>query len=288
MNQKASFITFIGAPNAGKSTLLNHLMGEKISIVTHKSQTTRNSIKGIKVFGDTQLIFVDTPGLFEAKTYTDKTMVDCAWQMVEGADVLCILIDAKHALDVRNKKLLSQLKSQNVEAMLVINKIDKIAKTDLLKIAHELNNMHNFRQTFMISALTGDGTEDLLQYFLKHASQQPWPFGEDDVTTAPIKFDIAEIIREKLLIYTNQEIPYTTTIEIEHWESQKNSEKILALMKVRNKNHKKIILGSQSDVIKKIGTKARIDIEKLLGKKVFLKIHIKITDADKMEQSQAY
>jgi len=140
----------------------------------------------------------------------------------------------------------------------------------------------------MISALNGDGIKELLAYFLDTAVTQPWPFPEDEITTAPIKFSISEIVREKLLIYTNQEVPYTTTIKVEHWESQKNAEKILILMKVINKNHKKIILGSQGDVIKKIGTKARIEIEKLLDKKVFLQIHIKITGIDKLDQPQMY
>ena len=288
MNQRTSFITFIGAPNAGKSTLLNKLMGHKISIVTHKAQTTRTSIKGIKIFGETQLIFVDTPGLFEAKTYTDKMMVDCAWKMIDGTDLVCILVDAKHALNDRNMKLITQLNNETAKAILIINKIDQIAKTELLKISLELNKLYNFHRTFMISTLNGDGIKELLAYFLDTAVTQPWPFPEDEITTAPIKFSISEIVREKLLIYTNQEVPYTTTIKVEHWESQKNAEKILILMKVINKNHKKIILGSQGDVIKKIGTKARIEIEKLLDKKVFLQIHIKITGIDKLDQPQMY
>jgi GTPase len=286
MTQKASFITFIGAPNAGKSTLLNRLMEHKVSIVTHKAQTTRTSIKGIKLFGETQLIFIDTPGLFEAKTYTDKMMVDCAWKMIDGTDLVCVLVDAKNALDERNLKTIAQLNKEDVRAILIINKIDQIAKTELLKISAELNKIYNFESTFMISALNGNGTKEMLDYFLKNATPQPWPFSEGEITTAPIKFNIAEIVREKLLIYTNKEVPYTTSIEVEHWESQKNAEKILILMKVINKNHKKIILGSQGDMMKKIGTKARIEIEKLLNKKVFLQIHIKITEIDKLDQPQ--
>ena len=288
MNKKSNFITFIGAPNAGKSTLLNLLMGQKISIVTHKAQTTRTSIKGIKIFGDTQLVFIDTPGLFKPKTYTDKFMVDCAWQMVSGTDNVCLLVDARFALADYNKKIIENLKKEKIRAILLINKIDKTPRDRLLEVTKELNSLYNFEQTFMISALKNDGIDVLLDYFISTADLGPWPFAEDEITTAPIKFSVSEIVREKLLLYTNQEIPYTTHVVVEHWEKKKNVEVISILLRVRDKNHKKIILGAQGELIKKIGTKARLDIEKLLGQKVYLSIHIKITDIDKIEHYNMY
>ena len=284
MNQKANFITFIGAPNVGKSTLLNRLMDQKISIVTHKAQTTRTSIKGIRIFGDTQLVLIDTPGLFNVKTYTDKLMVDCAWQMIYGTDYVCVLVEAKNALKEYNKKIINNLKKEKIRTILIINKIDKTPRMELLAITQELNALHDFEQTFMISALKGDGTDDLIKYFCSTATAQPWPFAEDDITTAPIKFSIAEIVREKLLWYTNQEVPYTTKIEVEHWEKKEKIEVISMLILVRDKNHKKIILGAQGSLMKKIGTQSRLEIESLLGRKVYLNMHIKITGIDKIDQ----
>jgi len=285
MTQKANFITFIGAPNVGKSTLLNKLMDQKISIVTPKAQTTRTSLKGIKIFGDTQLVFIDTPGLFDPKTYGDKLMVDCAWQMISGTDKVCLLVDAKNHLTSRNRDTIEKLKQEKIKTILIINKVDTISKQTLLQIAQELNALYDFEQTFMISALKGKGTDNLIKYFTETAEAQPWPFGEDEITTAPIKFMISEIIREKVFLFTNKEVPYTTHIEVEHWEENDNADIISVLIQVRDKNHKKIILGAQGSLIKKIGTKARLEIEPLLEKKIYLRTHVKIVPIEKMNLS---
>ena len=288
MNQKTKFITFVGAPNVGKSTLLNLLMKQKLSIVTPKAQTTRTSLKGIKIFGDTQLIFIDTPGLFNPKTYTDKVMVDCAMQMLSGTDEVALLVDAKNPITDANKDIIENIKKEKVPSILLINKIDKVKKPELLKVAQELNELHSFNQTFMISALKRKGADTLLDYFISSAEEFPWPFSQDEVTTAPLKFMISEIVREKIFIYTNKEIPYSTYVEIEHWKEQDNTDVIDILIRVRDRNHKKIILGSQGELIKKIGTKARTEIEELLGKKVFLRTHIKISKIDQIIQYKPY
>jgi len=288
MKQKASFITFIGAPNVGKSTLLNRLMDQKLSIVTHKAQTTRTSLKGIRVFGDTQLVLIDTPGLFNAKTYSDKVMVDCAWQMISGTDHVCLLVDAKNPLTSFNKDIISKLHKEEIPIVLIINKVDTVEKIKLLEATKKLNELHQFENTFMISALKGRGTDDLISHFIDTATPQPWPFAEDDITTAPIHFMVSEIVREKVFLYTNKEIPYSTHIEVEHWEKKDKTDVISILIQVRDKNHKKIILGSGGSLIKKIGTKARVEIESLLEKKVFLRTHIKITTIDKIRPQQAY
>lgn len=288
MNQKANFITFIGAPNVGKSTLLNKLMDQKLSIVTHKAQTTRTSLKGIKVFGDTQLIFIDTPGLFEPHTYSDKIMVDCAWQMISGTDHVCLLVDAKSPLTSFNKDIIAKLQKEKIPIILIINKVDTVEKVTLLDAAKKLNELYNFEHTFMISALKGKGTDDLISHFTSTALPQPWPFSENEITTAPINFMVSEIIREKIFIYTNKEIPYSTNVEVEHWEKKGETEMISILIQVRDKNHKKIILGSRGSLIKKIGTKARSEIEELLEKKVYLRTHIKIIPLDKIKPQQHY
>ncbi|MCH9753932.1 MAG: GTPase Era [Alphaproteobacteria bacterium] len=288
MNQKANFIAFIGAPNVGKSTLLNKLIGQKLSIVTPKAQTTRTSLKGIKVFGDTQLIFIDTPGLFDAKTYTDKVMVDCAWQMIAGTDHVCLLVDAKNPITSFNKDIIAKLHKENIPITLIINKVDTVEKATLLESTKKLNDLHQFENTFMISALKGKGTDDLISYFTDTALPQPWPFAEDDITTAPINFMVSEIVREKIFLYTNKEIPYSTHVEVEHWEKKNETDFISILIRVRDKNHKKIILGSGGSLIKKIGTKSRIEIQELLENKVFLKTHIKITPIDKIKPQELY
>lgn len=288
MTQKTKFITFVGAPNVGKSTLLNLLMDQKISIVTPKAQTTRTSLKGIKIFGETQLIFIDTPGLFTPKTYADKAMVDCALQMISGTDEVALLIDAKNPITSANKKIIENIKQENTPAILLINKIDQVKKIELLEVTRKLNELHNFKHTFMISALKKKGIDSLLDHFISSAEAFPWPFPENEITTAPIKFMISEIVREKIFLFTNKEIPYYTYVEVEHWKEQEKTDVIDILIRVRDRNHKKIILGSQGDLIKKIGTKARIEIEELLNKKIFLRTHIKISSIDQIMQYKPY
>jgi GTP-binding protein Era len=288
MTKKTKFITFVGAPNVGKSTLLNLLMDQKLSIVTPKAQTTRTSLKGIKIFGDTQLVLIDTPGLFSPKTYADKVMVDCALQMISGTDEVALLIDAKYPLTDANKKIIENIKKEKVPAILLINKIDQVKKPDLLAISSKLNELHNFSQTFMISALKTKGIDSLLDYLVSSADASPWPFSEDEITTAPLKFMISEIVREKIFLFTNKEIPYSTYVEVEHWKEQEKTDVIDILIRVRDRNHKKIILGTQGDLIKKIGTKARTEIEQLLNKKIFLRTHLKISTIDQIMQYKPY
>jgi GTPase len=278
--QKTNWVAFVGLPNVGKSTLVNQLVGEKVSIVTPKAQTTRHSLKGIKVEGDTQLIFIDTPGIFEARTAVEKLMVKLAWRKMGEANEICVMVDSKKALDKRTRQLLSQLDQKKLVYNLVINKIDKISKPELLSIATELNKLCHFKNTFMISALKNSGVDVLFKYFMKTAKEGPWFFAKDEITNAPLYFMAAEIVREKIFFNTHQELPYNTCVETMHWEEKENITVINVSLIVKNISHKKIIIGKQGALLKKIGTHSRKEIEKLLEKKVFLSLHVKVSPLD--------
>ena len=202
-NQKCGFVALMGAPNVGKSTLVNNLVGSKISIVTPKVQTTRASIKGIYTHDDTQLIFIDTPGLFNAKEKLEKAIVKEAWSRVEEADHLALLVDAKKGICKDTAQVIKSLKQQGKKAALIINKIDLIKRESLFDLATELNNEGVFTETFMVSALKGDGTQKLIEYFSSIAKDGPWMFPEDQIMDAPIKFYAAEVTREKIFMKTH-------------------------------------------------------------------------------------
>lgn len=280
-SQKSSWIAFIGRPNVGKSTLVNNLVGEKISITTPKAQTTRNSIKGIRIENDTQFVFIDTPGMFDAKTRMEKIMVDSAWQKIEEVDEVCLIIDAKNPLDDKTLKIIKLLNKRNARCNLLINKIDLIPKAQLLDIASKLSELHDFKNLFMISALKSKGIDDLLKHFLKSSKYRPWLFPKDSISSAPLYFMACEIVREKILFNTHEEIPYNIHIEKESWEEKENSTIINLKIMVKNLSHKKILIGKQGSLLKKIGTQARYDIEALLGKKVYLSLFIKVTQWEK-------
>ena len=284
--QKTNWIAFIGLPNVGKSTLVNQLVGEKVSIVTPKAQTTRHSLKGIKVEGDTQLIFIDTPGIFEARTAPEKLMVQLAWKKIGEADEICLMVDSKKSLDKRTRQLLKQLATKKLICNLVINKIDKISKPELLHIATELNKLCQFKNTFMISALKNNGVDGLFKYFMQSAKESPWFFSQDEITNAPLYFMVAEIIREKIFFNTHQELPYNTYVETTHWEEKENITVIHASLIVKNASHKKIIIGKNGALLKKLGTQSRKEIEKLLGKKIFLNLHVKVSQFDHQESAK--
>jgi GTP-binding protein Era len=283
INTKSNWITFIGAPNAGKSTLLNKLIGTKISIVTPKVQTTRTMLKGIKVIDNTQLVFTDTPGIFQkAKTKLEKYMLSCAWSSLQEANQICLLVDCTKYDELNTQYLIEQLISQNVKVILIINKIDLIKKPLLLPVVEKLSKNQNiFEKIFMISALEDDGVKDLEEYFLQTAKPSPWFFNGEDITDAPMRFLVAEMVREKVFLFTNQELPYNIAIETETWDESDKLVSIRVSIKVIRLGHKKIIIGHAGQLIKKIGTKARQDIEALIGKKVFLSLFVKVTDWDK-------
>ena len=282
-NTKSNWITFIGIPNAGKSTLLNKLTGTKISIVSPKVQTTRTMLKGIKVIDDTQLVFTDTPGIFQkAKTKLEKYMLNCAWGSLQEANQVCLLVDCTKYEDHDNQYLLNRLSEQKFKVILVLNKIDLIEKRLLLPLTQKLNQNYDiFEKIFMISALEDDGIKDLEEYFIQNSKPGPWFFDKEDITDAPMRFLVAESIREKIFFHTSQELPYNIAVETESWEETDKLASISIVIKVVRLGHKKIIIGKGGQLIKKIGTQARKDMEELLGKKVFLTLFVKVTDWDK-------
>lgn len=279
--QKTNWISFIGIPNSGKSTLLNQLIGSKISIVSPKVQTTRTMLKGIKMVDDVQLVFTDTPGIFsKVKSKLEKYMVKTAWAALQDGNITCVIIDCIKALSSENLELLNNLAKQKISPILILNKIDLIKKHELLPIIAQLKDMIEFEQLFMISALKNDGIDTLEKYFISTAIQGPWQFDPEHITDAPLRFLAAEAIREKVFLYTDQELPYNIAVIVEKWEETEKLTRIMATIKVVRLSHKKIIIGSGGSLLKKIGTKARIDIENLLGKKVFLELFVKITSWD--------
>ncbi|PIR38124.1 MAG: GTPase Era [Alphaproteobacteria bacterium CG11_big_fil_rev_8_21_14_0_20_39_49] len=268
----------MGAPNVGKSTLVNNLVGSKISIVTPKVQTTRASIKGIYTQGDTQLIFIDTPGLFNAKEKLEKAIVKEAWSGVEEADYLALLIDAKKGICKDTAQVIKSLKEQGKKAALIINKIDLIQREKLFELATKLNDEGVFTETFMVSALKGDGTKRLIEYFASIAKNSPWMFPEDQIMDAPIKFYAAEVTREKIFMKLQQEIPYSVAVETEKWEETKKAVNINQVIYVRKQGQKAIILGKGGSMIKQIGAASRRELEEALESKVNLFLFVKVRE----------
>ena len=278
--KKTNYVVFIGLPNVGKSTLVNSLVGQKVAIVTHKAQTTRNALKGLLVVDDTQLVFIDTPGIFNPKKKLDKFMVNTAWQQVKEANVVCLMIDARNCKSEDQEQLFSRLKKQRVSCNLIINKIDLFKRDRLLELSSELNAAYPFENTFMISALKKDGLKALLKYFMSTAVHSPWLFDEDALTNAPMLFLISEIVREKMLIFTHEEVPHASTVKTESFAEQESLVKIEVTILVKSEGHKKIVLGNKGSMIQKIGTSARHEIEKLVGKKVYLATFVKVKKLD--------
>jgi GTP-binding protein Era len=275
--QKTNWISLIGIPNVGKSTLLNALVGQKISIVTPKPQTTRNLIRGIRVIDGAQLIFVDTPGIFAPKNQAGKVMVKLAWQGIAGVDQVFFITDVSRYNSDENMPVLKNLNQEKVRASLIINKIDLIKKEDLLGIIDSMKELYPFENIFLVSAMKKNGLKDLLDYLVNTASNEPWPFSEGEITDAPFKFQVSEIIREKIFMNTHEEIPYNVEVEILSVKEEENMIRISADILVRSESHKKIIIGKGASLIKKIGMAARIELEKSLKKKIFLATNVKVT-----------
>src|SRR3546814_308638 len=239
-----AFIAVLGAPNAGKSTLINHMVGAKVSIVSPKVQTTRARVLGIMVSGDSQLVFVDTPGIFAPRRRLDRAMVAAAWQGAADADLILLLVDAKRGVDDNTLRIVEGLKETQRKAILVLNKIDLIRRDRLLALSSELNGAQIFTDTFMISALTGDGVGDLASHLAALAPEGPWMFPEDQLSDMPERLMAAEVTREKLFLQTHQEVPYAVTVETEAWEAFRDgSVKISQIVYVQRESHKAIVLG---------------------------------------------
>lgn len=277
---KAGFVAVIGAPNAGKSTLVNHLVGFKVSIVTHKVQTTRTRIRGVCMYGASQIIFVDTPGIFEPKRKLDRAMVDAAWLGADDADLIVFLYDVtRREVDSDTSRILSGLKNNNKEAILVLNKIDLVKSELLLPITKRFQKENIFSDTFMISAENGSGCEKLLEYLSARMPDSPWLYPEDEVSDLPQRLLAAEITREQVLLKLHQELPYGATVETEEWTERDDGAIVInQIIYVQRPGHKKIALGRHGSMIKAIGKASRHELQVLLNRTVHLFLFVKVRE----------
>lgn len=275
---RCGFVALIGAPNAGKSTITNHFVGSKVSIVSPKVQTTRTQVKGIGIFENTQIIFLDTPGIFKPKRKLDKAMVTSAWNGAEDADIIVLVVDAKRGFDDETASIVARLKKNNTPAVLVLNKVDEVSnKEKLLELSLKLNQAYAFTETFMISALTGKNIDDFYKYLADTLPCSPWYYPEDQISDMPLKLLAAEVVREKLFLYLHQEIPYALTVEPELWEHREDSSiRAEITIYVERDNQKIIILGKNGSMIKRIGQSARRELEELLEERIHLFLFVKV------------
>ncbi|WP_457649794.1 GTPase Era [Profundibacter sp.] len=276
---RAGFVALIGEPNAGKSTLLNRMVGAKVSIVTHKVQTTRARIRGVAIEGDTQIVFVDTPGLFAPRRRLDRAMVAAAWSGAADADIVVLLVEAHRGVTAGVKVILEALNERagGRPVALAINKIDKVKADKLLVLTKELNDLYDFTETFMISAEKGHGVDTLRKWLAAELPKGPWLYPEDQIADLPLRMIAAEITREKLTLRLHQELPYQLTVETENWEDRKDgSVKIDQLIYVMRDGHKGILLGHKGETIKAVGKAAREELEEFLGRKVHLFLQVKV------------
>jgi GTP-binding protein Era len=276
-SQHCGFVAVLGEPNAGKSTLVNQIVGSKVSIVSPKVQTTRRRILGIAIRENTQLILMDTPGIFAPHRQLEKAMVKTAYETSRDADCIALLIDASQKKFEYSHEIIKKLGDKSL--ILILNKVDLIEPSKLLKISADFAQYPQITDTFMISALTGDGVEDLVNHLCKKMPQGPWHFPEDQITDLPMRLWAAEITREQLVLQLHHELPYETYVETEKWEQFENgSVKINQAVVVARDAQKPIILGKKGQQIKKISMNARLEMEKLLGYPVHLLVFVKVTD----------
>ncbi|MFV9875979.1 MAG: GTPase Era [Rickettsiales endosymbiont of Dermacentor nuttalli] len=278
---KCSFIALIGSPSAGKSTLLNQLVGSKISIVSPKVQTTRNIINGITIHEESQLIFVDTPGIFNYKSSKklEQAIVSHAWSGINDVDQIAVLVDAKRGICENTRLIIKSLKNKNIRVELILNKTDLVKKTDLLSLADSLQQYGIFNNIFMVSALKNDGILELKEFFAKQASIGPWLYPEDEMTTIPKSFLASEIVREKLFLFLQNELPYNLTVVTDTWEElEDGSAKIYQTIYTNKESHKKIIIGQNGQFLKKVGKIARQELEGLFDQKMHLFLFVKVRE----------
>lgn len=271
------FVALLGAPNAGKSTLLNALVGSKISIVTHKVQTTRTRFIGIALYKETQMIFVDTPGIFEPKKRLERAMVSAAWAGAGDADVIVLLVDAERRIDGNTRRIIDGLKEGGKKAILAINKIDAIRRDSLLSLVKELNDMGDFTEVMLISALKGDGLEDLKETISKTLPEGPWLYPEDQMTDITERMLASEVTREKFFLRLHEELPYAATVETEAWQEKKDgSVRIEQVIYVERETQKAIVIGKGGRSLKEIGKLARLELEEMFERRVHLFIFVKV------------
>jgi GTP-binding protein Era len=276
---RCGFIALIGAPNVGKSTLINALVGSKVAIVSHKVQTTRALLRGIATAGRSQLVFIDTPGIFAPKRRLERAMVTNAWAGAHDADIVGVLIDARAGLDHETDAILDRLVGVAQPKILLINKIDLVEKSNLLGIAKIANERLAFAATFMVSALTGDGVADVRRWLAAHVPEGPWHYPEDQITDAPLRQLAAEITREKLYLRLHQELPYQSTVETDLWKERKDgSVRIEQTIYVERESQRKIVLGKGGQTIKAIGADARREIADMLETPVHLFLFVKVRE----------
>ena len=276
---RAGFVSLIGAPNAGKSTITNNFVGSKVSIVSPKAQTTRTIVKGIGIYENTQIIFLDTPGIFKPKRRLDRAMVASAWSGMNDADMVVLVVDAKKGFDEQTQSIVSKLNKNSIEAILVLNKVDLIQKEKLLELSAKINVAGKFTETFMVSALTGQNIEDFYKYLADNLPESPWYYPEDQISDMPLKLLTAEVVREKLFLYLRQELPYAITVEPELWERREDgSVRAEMTIYVERDSQKTIVLGKGGSMIKKIGQSARKELEEMLEERIHLFLFVKVRE----------
>ena len=276
---RCGFIAVIGAPNVGKSTLVNALVGSKVTIVSPKVQTTRTLVRGITIVDASQLIFVDTPGIFAPRRRLERAMVTTAWSGAQDADLAVLVVDAKRGLDDETSAIVDKLREVRQPKTLVLNKVDLVSKPALLALAQTLNERVDFGDTFMISAMTGNGVPRVAETLAAQVPEGPWLYPEDQMSDAPLRSLAAEITREKLFLKLHQELPYRSTVETDQWiEQPDGSVRIEQTIFVERESQRKIVLGKAGHTIKSIGTDSREELAKLIDQKVHLFLFVKVRE----------
>ena len=281
MTQRFGFVALAGAPNAGKSTLLNAAVGAKVSIVTHKVQTTRSRVRGVAIQGETQVVFVDTPGIFQPKRRLDRAMVAAAWAGVQDADVAVLLHDAQRSKldDPETQAIIEGFRNLKGRKVLVLNKVDKVKPAQLLPLASAFQAVIDFERTFMVSALTGDGLTEFMTFLEKSLPEGPWAYPEDQLSDLPMRLLAAEIVREKLMLSLHQELPYQLTVETENWEEfDDGSAKVEETIYVAREGHKRIVIGKGGQSIKRIREAAQAEVQEMLERPVHLFLYVKVRE----------
>lgn len=279
MTTRAGFVALIGEPNAGKSTLLNRMVGAKVSIVTHKVQTTRARIRGVAMEGETQIVFVDTPGLFAPRRRLDRAMVAAAWSGAADADIVVLLVEANRGITEGVERILEGLNTigGKRKVALAVNKIDRVEAPKLLGLTKDLNERYPFTETFLISAEKGHGVDTMRKWLAAEVPEGPWLYPEDQIADLPLRMIAAEMTREKLTLRLHQELPYQLTVETDNWEERKDgSARIDQVIYVVRDGHKGILLGHKGETIKAVSKASREELEEFLGRRVHLFLQVKV------------
>jgi GTP-binding protein Era len=277
--RRCGFVALVGAPNAGKSTLINKLVGAKVAIVSPKVQTTRSRTLGLAIAGASQIIFVDTPGIFTPRRRLERSMVKAAWAGAHDADVVVLLVDVERGIDRDTRQIVEGLKAAGRRAVLALNKIDLVKRDSLLALAETLDKEGIFDRVFMISGLSGSGVADLMDHLARTLPEGPWLYPEDEISDLPERLLAAEVTREQVFLQLHDELPYASTVETEAWEEFKDgSVKISATIYVQRDSQKAIVLGEGGHQIKRIGARARAELEKLMDRRVHLFLFVKVRE----------